>query len=83
MSSIIALTESCKKISVESAVSTWPGAAVLIIYGVRSIQTVSLIKIIERKKNSKTVLALLFLVHQDLKKNFVCFCDLPVSRFHP
>lgn len=68
MSSLIKLTESCNKILVETAVLTWTGPAVLIIYTAKSSQTITLLNIIEGKKDSKTILSLLILVHQDLKK---------------
>ena len=54
MSSIIKLTESCNKISVETTVLIWTGTAVLIIYSAKSVQTVTTINVIEGKKNSKT-----------------------------
>lgn len=65
MSFAIKLTEPSNKISVEAAVLIWIGIAVLIIYSAKSIQTVTTINIIEGMKNLKTILSLLFLVHQD------------------
>lgn len=65
MSFAIKLTESSNKISVEATVLIWIGIAVLIIYSAKSIQTVTTINIIEGMKNLKTILSLLFLVHQD------------------
>lgn len=78
MSFAIKLTESSNKISVEATVLIWIGIAVLIIYSAKSIQTVTTINIIEGMKNLKTILSLLFLVHQDFFFfKFVWFCDFP------
>ena len=47
----------------------WTGIAVLIIYSATFSQAITITNIIEGKKDSKTILSLLFLVHQDFLKN--------------
>ena len=61
----------------------WIGIGVLIIYSAKFSQAITITNIIEGKKNAKTILSLLFLVHQDFLKNVFNSGDLPVSRFYP
>ena len=61
----------------------WIGMGVLIIYSAKFSQALTITNIIEGKKNAKTILSLLFLVHQDFLKKVFNSGDLPVSRFYP